>query len=360
MKRKSLLAAAALVSAMSVLSLSAHAQQAAKPAPAAATGCIAPSTVQYGRLGWFLGLNPSDDLLSAWCRIQALPGNVRFNVQFPASNVHQSWDTSFARQLPAARIVEIVQSMIPVDDTNRISDTGVSFGDVLSNAVQLEAPSAPDGTVLGFAPTHPAAKQIALWEPIGLRVKPVVLAGQEFTLTVYLKPNLGMLALALNGQATDVRIKGWSGRFQTGNYFRTACSAYFPSCADLKDISLLHLPHLVEIVRLDAEGENMTEAAIAIGQSLYARNAALSPSDPMSGFDRANGNGSYVLHDDQGKLEFIATGSGGTKRLQIIYSATDGQNSLRRSLIQIGEEYRAGKDKEKPVAPTVPDSLGRL
>nr|WP_250807210.1 hypothetical protein [Neorhizobium tomejilense] len=357
MRIKTLVACAALAAGISMQAAPTLAQQTSTPA---ASGCIAPNNAQYGRLSWFLGLSPADDLLSAWCRIQTLPGNVRFNVQFPMTNVHQSWDTSFTKRMPASRIVEIVQSMIPTDDSNRISDTGVAFGDVLSKAVQMEAAEAPDGTTLGFAPTHPASKQIVLWEPLGLRVKPVVLAGQEFTLSVYLKPNLGMFALALNGKATDVRIKAWSDRFQTGNYFRTACSAYFPSCESLKDLSIVHLPLLVETVRLDAEGDNMTEAAIAIGQELYARNASLTPTDPMSGFDRANGNGSYTLHDDQGKLDFVATGLGGTKKLQIIYTATDGQNSLRRSLIQIADDYRAGKDKNKKVLPSVPDSLGRL
>lgn len=350
-----LAAVVGLVACAAFAAVPSHAQQVA-PAKSA---CIAPQLARQGALNWFLGLHPSDDLLSAWCRIQTLPGNVRFNVQWPSSNIHQSWNTSFNGTLPASRIVEIVQSMIPVDDTKKASATGVAFGDVLANAVALEAAKTPDGsTVLGFAPKHPAAKQIVLWEPLGLRVKPVVLAGQEFTLSVYLKPNLGLLSLALAGQATDVRVKGWSGRFQTGNFFRTACSEFFPDCGNLPDVATIHLPLLVDTVKLEAEGENMTAAAVAIGQELYARNANLTTSDPMTGFDNANGRGAFTLHDDNGTLDFKAEGSGGTKSLSIVYKVSD-SSPLLKGLAKIADDYRAGTATMKK-APTVPDSMGRL
>ncbi|MDW9481200.1 hypothetical protein GOB57_21375 [Sinorhizobium meliloti] len=354
MNIKNLSAAIGLAAFAALFGPAAQAQQAV-PVKSA---CIAPNLVQQGALNWFIGLHPSDDLLSAWCRLQTLPGNVRFNVQWPVSNVHQSWDTAFGGGLPASRIVEIVQSMIPVDDSRKISDTGVAFGDVLANAVALAAEKAPDGTVLGFAPTHPAAKQIVLWEPLGLRVKPVVLAGQEFTLSVYLKPNLGFLSMALARQATDVRVKAWTGRFQTGNFFRTACSEFFPECGDLPDIATVHLPLLVDTVRLDAKGENMTAVAVAIGQELYARNAALTPSNPMKAFDIANGRGAFSLNDDIGTLDFKAEGSGGTKSISIVYRASDG-SGLRKGLAKLADDYRAGTAATKKV-PKVPDSMGRL
>jgi hypothetical protein len=352
---KKLSAAFGLATFAALLAFPTQAQQTA----GAKSACISPNLGQQGALNWFLGLHPSDDLLSAWCRIQTLPGNVRFNVQWPISNVHQSWDTSFGGGLPATRIVEIVQSMIPTDDLKKMSDTGVAFGDVLANTVALGAERTPDGgTVLGFAPTHPASKQIVLWEPLGLRVKPVVLAGQEFTLSVYLKPNLGLLAMALAGNATDVRVKAWTGRFQTGNYFRTACSEYFPKCDELPDVAIVHLPLLVDTVRLDAEGENLTAAAVAIGQELYARNAGLMASNPMSSFDVANGRGQFSVNDEAGILEFKADGNGGTKSLSIVYRASDA-SSLRKGLAKVGDDYRAGTGEKKAV-PTVPDSLGRL
>lgn len=354
MNIKNLSAAIGLASFAALFAVPAQAQQAA-PAKSA---CIAPNLAQGGSLNWFLGLHPSDDLLSAWCRIQTLPGNVRFNVQWPVSNVHQSWDTTFGGGLPASRIVEIVQSMIPVDDSKKVSDTGVAFGDVLANAVALGAEKAPDGTVLGFAPKHPASKQVVLWEPLGLRIKPVVLAGQEFTLSVYLKPNLGLLSMALARQATDVRVKAWTGRFQTGNYFRTACSEFFPDCKELADIATVHLPLLVDTVRLDATGENMTAAAVAIGNELYARNAALTTSNPMSSFDVANGKGTFEIHDEVSTLDFKAEGSGGTKSISIVYRASDA-SSLRKGLSKIADDYRAGTAAPKK-APTVPDSMGRL
>jgi hypothetical protein len=164
--------------------------------------------------------------------------------------------------------------------------------------------------------------------------------------------------MALAGRATDVRVKGWSGRFQTGNYFRTACSEFFPECGSLPDVATLHLPLLVDTVRLDAEGENMTAAAVAIGRELYARNSTLTTSDPMTAFDTANGRGVYSISDEVGTLDFKAEGSGGTKTLSIVYHANEG-STLRKGLEQIAEDYRAGTGATKK-APTVPDSLGRL
>lgn len=339
--------------------LSAPAANAQQVAPAKST-CIAPNVSQQGALNWFLGLHSSDDLLSAWCRIQTLPGNVRFNVQWPMSNVHQSWDTSFGGGLPASRIVEIVQSMLPVDDSRRVSETGVPFGDVLANAVALGAESTPDGgTVLGFAPSHPASSQIVLWEPLALRVRPVVLAGQEFTLSVYLKPNLGLLSMALAGRATDVKVKAWTGRFQTGNYFRTACSSYFPKCEELGDVATVHLPLLVDTVRLDAEGENITAAAVAIGQELYARNSGLTPSNPMESFDVAEGRGQFTINDGAGVLEYKAEGSGGTKSLSIVYRV-DEASPLIQGLSKVADDYRSGTSAKQKTVHVVPDSIGRL
>ena len=334
------------------------AQQAVAPTPQSQV-CLTPNLTQSNKLNWFLGFHPSDDLLTTWCRIQTLPGNVRFNVQWPVTGVHKSWDTSFQTPLAPTRIIDLLQSVIPLNDQVIMSDTGVPFGDVLASAVQLQAPVAPDGSPLGFAPEHPAAKEIVLWEPLGLRVKPVVLAGEEFTMSVYLRPNMGLLALALQGQATDVRVNGWSGRFQTGNFFRTTCSDFFPDCKNLPDIATMHLPLLVDSVRLEAEGENITAAAVLIGRQIYASNSFLTPLNPMDQFDVDSGNGSFTLYDEESTVEFKAVGKGGTKKLSIVYRAKKTRDSLKEKLESIGEEYRAGTGKKKEI-PSAPDSLGRI
>lgn len=323
------------------------------------TACLAPDMSASGSLNWFLGFHPSDDLLTAWCRIQSVPGNVRFNIQWPVSGAHKSWDTNFDERLPAERIAKLVQSLLPVDDRRVESDSGVPFSDVLAHAVQLGAAEAPLGGVLGFAPDHPAAGEIVLWEPLALRVKPVVLAGQEFTLTVLLKPNLGMLAMGLRGAATDVRVAGYSKRFPMGNFLGSSCSDYFPDCEDLPDVAVMHLPLLVDAVRLEATGENMTDAAIRIGQQLYYSNAGLTTSDPMLAFDKDNGNGIFTLHDENSTLTFDARGNGGTKSITIIYKAERGNGSFLSRLKAIGDDYRVGtRPGRKALA--APDSLGAL
>lgn len=333
---------------------------ASDPSVAAPSPCLTPDVSRPRQINWFLGLSPSDDLLTAWCRIQELPGNVRFNVQWPVTGAHKSWDTSFSTKLPASRIVDLVQSLLPTDDKNPISDSGVPFADVLQNAVELDAPTAPDGTVLGFAPAHPAARQIVLWEPLGLRIKPVVIAGQEFTLSVYLRPNLGMLALGLTGRATDVQVKGWSGRLRLGNFFKTECSEYFPDCATLPEVVTMHMPLIVDEIRLDATGDNMTKAAVSIGTQLYRNNMFLTPVNPMESFDTDNGRGVYTLHDGSSTLDFKAEGTGGTKKISIIYKAVPGKDTLKQKLTAIGDTYRAGTSTKKPDAPKVPDSFGKL
>src|SRR5690606_2813762 len=175
--------------------------------------------------------------------------------------------------LPASRIIEIVQSLLPTGDGPARDEEGMEFPKVLSNVVQLAAERAPDGTRLGFSRSHPAARELALWEPVMLRVKPVALAGQEFTLIATLRPSLGLLALGLQGKATDVRLQGWRGRMQMGGFFGSSCSEAIPLCQGTGEVVSFHAPWILTEVRLEAQGDNMTEAAAAIMNRLAGSSA---------------------------------------------------------------------------------------
>jgi hypothetical protein len=146
---------------------------------------------------------------------------------------------------------------------------------------------------------------------------------------------------------------------QTGNILRTSCGKLFPDCKSVPEIVDVHLPLLVQAVILEAEGENLTKAAIEIGNAVYASNSALSNKNPMASFDVNSGQGGFDLTDGDSSVSFTATGSGGTKKIVIWYKAQDGNGTLRDKFQKFGENYRAGTSG-KEVVPTVPDSTGGL
>lgn len=336
---------------------------AAAPAPAApAVACVAPDYTGP-QMSWFLGINPRDNLVAVWCRLQALPGAVRFNVLFPLTQAHRSWDTAFAgRNYPPARIVEIVQSLIPVGEGPVNDDKGMPFGRVLQNVVQLAALEAPDGQPLGFAADHPAAKELVLWEPLVLRVRPVALAGQEFVLKIVMRPNLGLLAMGLQNPAYDLRVQGWTGRMKmgTGAMFGSGCSSEIPQCKDLGQAPIIHTPWIVDEVILEAVGESMTATAAAVMNQLMASYRPYLNKGSPTDFDMKFGRGNLLVTDGVTEVKFLAEGgNSGTNRIAISYKEVSNEFSVRTVLQKAGEDFRAGQAKAKKAAP-VPDSLGRL
>lgn len=327
----------------------------------AASSCLAPDNSRSDRMDWFLGLHPSDDLLSAWCRLQAVPGAVRFNILFPVTGVHRSWDTTFDGDLlPASRIVELVQSLLPTTDGPAKDENGMEFPKVLRNVVQLAGDKAPDGTALDFAEKHPAARELVLWEPIVLRIKPVALAGQEFTMFVTLRPDLGMLALGLQGKATDVRLQGWKGRMPFGGFFGNSCSSSIPLCQDFGDTVTFHAPWVLHEVRLQATGENMTAAAGAIMNQLSSRRSSFLKEGNPPQFDVTTGTGRMSLSDGLSTMTMEADGSpGGTKSIMVTWKESGLENGIAKQLEKAARLYRTGASAG-PRTPGVPDSLGAL
>ncbi len=356
--------AAFLLSFASIWGNAAYAQT---PAPAAGptpgqSDCIYPSYQNGAQISWFLNLTPQDDLMTAWCRIQSLRGEIKFNVLFPTTQATKTWETSFNGNLPAARIVELIQSLMPMDPRVRANDGIENFEKVLENVVQLQAKAAPDGKTLGFATSHPAANELVLWEPLVVRVKPILLSGQQFTMYVKLMPNMGFLSLALQGKATDVQLQGWKGRIPLGNFFSGDCSAYIPNCKSLPETVSFHTPWIVQGVELVATGETMTASALNIADQLLKTNAGVVPAiSPLKSFNSKTGQLTFNLTDNITNLTYIADGSpSGTKKITIRYTAANGQYSITSALEKLGNEYRQAKKKEVEQLPNVPESLNRL
>lgn len=324
------------------------------------TTCIAHDYSHTTTLPWFLGLHPADDLLAAWCRIQKIPGDVRFNIWFPHTKAHRSWDTTFATQMPAGRIVEIVQSLIPQQDGPVLDKDGMPFSRVLGNTVQAAAEKTPSPDIekLGFAANHPAATELILWEPIVLRVRPVVLEDQDFTLTVTLRPNIGAFSLAMQGQATDIQFIGYRKRLPGGNIVSN-CSSQIPLCEHLSDAQqvLIHAPWVVTRVNLEANGVNMTESAINIYNSLQARFGDSSGSN----ISRTTGKGSMTLRDGPSQMIFKAEGGeGGTNKISITWQETGKKNTVKSYFKGHAQEYRALRQTDIPKKSGNPDASGLL
>lgn len=335
----------------------------AQTPPAAAVACPTPALMPQGRMQWFGGFSPSDDLLTAWCRLQTLPGSVKFNVLFPLTKVHKTWETSFqGANLPPNRIVEIIQSLLPTS-VHAPENPDMAFYRVFENVVQAGAKKAPDDMDLGFTASHPASREMMLWEPVVLRVKPVVMAGQEFTLSVVLRPNLGMFALGQQKKATDVQFLGAKERMNVGNRFTKTCSSLIPYCEGLGDVVTFHAPWIVTGVRLDAEGENMTNTAITIMNHLgLTQNQFLKGRDPLSNFNKSNGSGTMTLTDGISVMTVKATGQpGGTKKIAITWEEEgNNKDSIGAYMRNLAISYRTSKKPSDNVAPKNPDILNRL
>lgn len=320
--------------------------------------CIAPDYSKAGHPTWFLDIYPMDDLIAVWCRIQKLPGNIKFNILFPVTNVHRSWETSFESGLPPEQIHKIVQSLLPLKDGPAADENGMEFHKVLQKVIQLQAPEAPSGFTFGFPSDHPSSREMVLWEPITLRVRPVVLAGQEFVLSVNLKPSLGMLALALQKQATDLTFHGWKGRMNTGGFLGTTCSSQFPDCEAVPEIASFHAPWIVYSVRLDTTGENMTQSAVAIMNKLSAgkiQGTLLGPD-----INTNTGEGKFSVENEITKMSMVAKGSSsGTSSIEIVWEAKTGTGTIDDQLRKLGEAFRSG-DRSKEKRTDVPDVLNQL
>jgi hypothetical protein len=351
MKSFARIALLAIAASAGLISGTAQAQQA----------CPAPASMPAGRMPWFGGFSPSDDLLTAWCRLQSLPGTVKFNVLFPQTQVHQSWETSFqGANLPANRIVELVQSLLPTSASAQSGD--MAFYRVLENVVQAGADKTSDGVELGFTKSHPSSRELMLWEPIVLRIKPVVMASQEFTLNVILKPSLGMFAMGQQKKATDVRFLGAKERMNAGNRFTGVCSSAIPHCDGLGEVVTFHAPWLVTGIRLDAEGENLTNAALTIIRHMETSQAQfLKGRNASANFNTSTGSGRMMLTDGVTTMTLEAKGNaGGTKSITIAWQEEGNNKQTVASFMRDAAiSYRLSKPvTDKPLAN--PDILNRL
>jgi hypothetical protein len=360
---KKLLRAALAATAMLAVSNGIAGAQQAAPAKAAASDCVFRQNDADGRIKWFLDLSPTDDLLTTWCHLQTLQGNVTFNLFFPYTKASKSWQTSFnGVSLPAAKIVDLVQSVLPTKSAPLNTPEETAFSKVLLNVTQLRAQAANDKTVLDFAPEHPSSNELALWEPIVIRIKPVLLAGQQFKLLIKLKPNIGLLALGLQKRATDVQLAGWKGRLSLGTYFSGECSPTLPNCKDLPETVMFHAPWIVDAVELTADGESMTASALQIADQLLKSNSSVAPAiSPLKSFNLKTGQGTFTLTDPYSSLNFLATGApAGTKQITILYKAGSGPYSVSKQLEVEGQKFRGAVDDKPKPKPPVPESLGRL
>lgn len=355
---------AAVLSLASIMGGVAHAQtpEATVNSAPSKSDCIYPTYQNGAQISWFLNMSPQDDLMTAWCRLQTLRGEVRFNILFPTTQSTKTWETSFNGDLPAARIIDIIQSVMPMDPRVRKNDGNEQFEKVLESVVQLQAKAAPDNTTLGFPKEHPAADELVLWEPLIIRVKPILLSGQQFTLFIKLMPNMGFLSLGLQGKATDIQLQGWKGRIPLGNFFSGDCSSYIPNCKPLPETVNFHAPWIVQGIELVATGDTMTASALNIADQLLKTNmSVVPPISPLKGFNSKTGQLIFNLKDNITDLHFEALGSpSGTKKITIRYNAASGKYSLISALQTLGNEYRQSKKKEVDKLPNVPESLNRL
>lgn len=310
------------IAAAGLLALAAcTAAEAACPAP------FAPDRV------FFKGISPSDGPLEVWCRIQSVPGEYVVDAYFADTNVHRARKFTFlgqGRELGPEVLQEFIQSMIPYQDGPAIDSDGMAFSRVLQRVVQGSASATPSkpSYQLSAPPQSLAGRAAMLWETFALRVKPINIDGTDFALTVKFQPSPGRLLYETQSGMPGLVVGGWRERLNLGDYFNKSCSPMIPACKDLPEIVPIHFAMAVEKVILQADGEDLSNAADKVLKRIDATTPGTKVGTDPNTFDPVRGTAKREISD----LPFVVTveamaenGRPRTAKLTVVWEQRQGQ-----------------------------------
>lgn len=293
-------------------------------AGAMAANCTPPAEPEGQGIRFLLGIQPSDGILDVWCRIQAVPGNYRVNVLFPAHKAHRSFEASFdgSRSRPKEELANFIRSLLPTKDGKMTDEQGMAFPAVLGTSVQAQAPEAPDGQGIGVPKALPGSDVIALWEPVVLRVRPLKIADAEFTLLVTFRPSAARFLMGLTGSAERFQVQGYKSRV-LGPDGVSGCPKRIPSCDKLPEVVSLDTAWIVDSVKLEASGGGLSRAAATVLGQLVEDNRSYVGSNTMQRFSAPYGEGEVNADDGVREVLALATGdlqrAAGTQTIEVLW-----------------------------------------
>jgi len=301
--------------------------------------CVVPPTnPSPDGINFLLGMDPSDGILDAWCRIQSLQGEYKVTVNFLEAKAKRSFDISFDGTPSKDRMefATLIQSMLPTYDAPALDENGMNFGDVLQTSVQPRAAKSPESklfstTTLGVPPVYDFADDIILWAPVTIDVYPITIADVNFTLRVSFRPSFGRYLMAKSGTAEELILKGWRDKvLRHATPFQDTCPDNIPNCKDLEPVVDIHTAWVLNAVTLHAEGSGLSAATMQLFSQLAADNPKKS-SNPLSNFSPTEGSASFDIRGEYRSITAKAFGDtnriAGTQEIEVQWLET--QNSKK-------------------------------
>lgn len=292
--------------------------------------CVEPAATNYGGIRYFLGIEPSDGILDVWCRLQRLPAaKRRVRIEFPVAGAGRTTEFEFTGSptMPREVMANYIQSLLPASAKAPARDKdNQPFSAVLDSIVQGSATKTPDGQILAVPRAWPPSKALALWEPVTLRVRPIVMGGKEFALAVTFKPSPGRFMLSMQGRAEQfiLRVLNESAMRYQGLTDDADCTAKIPVCKGLSPVLDVHAPWLVDQVQLIAEGGDLSGATQAVFPALTAPlNKDFIEYDSMRRFNVRFGEAEINARDKYRELTALAIGDDakqtGTTKITVVW-----------------------------------------
>lgn len=320
---------------------------------AAHAACDAPAPEPHDGIQFFMGIQPSDDPLDVWCRLQSLTGSYKVDVWFNRKEVdaHRFFPVTFDGTPSHERgeLAEFIQSVVPSGPVPFKDENGQNFQLVLNRSTQLQARMSPDGDPLGVPAQYDIARDMVLWEPMALRIEPVNIDGVSFRVTVSFRPSVGRALQAVSGTAEDLILKGWHEYVlrDAGPANERGCPDAIPDCTSLGDQIDLHTAWTVSSVLIEARGKNLSAAALSILSGIEVANKKwITTGQSMAGFDPAWGQASFDADDGARRVRARADGdpdhSGGSQVIRILWDELPkAKTTYHAALDAYADQFRA-------------------
>ncbi len=274
----------------------------APAAPAVAAGVAAP-------LQNYAGIQSSDGILDVWCRLQTqLRGRYTVDILFPlvdsgnAEGTHRSFEVTFDGRPSQDKMVlaQFIQSLLPVGKASYKDERGMAFPKVLANVVRPTARTTSNGEPMAFPPEFGGANQLAIWEPVALRVKPVDVMGSQFKLAVFFRPSVARWLEEMLGQHETFELQGARERVLPAGD-ENNCPEHIPSCSVYLPYETLPLQTAwtVSSVKLSTEGERLSNLTLNLFNALAASNKTYLEGNSVADghFDATAGNADLTATD---------------------------------------------------------------
>ncbi|WP_310622252.1 hypothetical protein [Flexibacterium corallicola] len=311
--------------------------------------------VKSGGIKWPLQIQLEEEFLTAVCKLRTIPGDVRLNFYFPTTDASKSWDFNFSRfDFDYKMVHSLVQATIMTNEQKISTNNDRKLARVQNSVIQLASHETRDGVYFALEEHHKKHRQLALWLPVHVRLKPVSLFGADFVLTMRLEPNANHLALSSTGKRPGLRLYGLTKLTQMGGMEMDDCPAAIPYCSKLPKKVIFTAPWVVTGLKFVAHGENLNNVIKTATRSYNAKLAKYHEGGEYLGNRLLTGNHTFM--DGHTKLELDASQNGNRHTFSIKFVKG---SRYKSPMANIWQKFRVSTPPLSTRS-TAPDATGVL